>query len=318
MAEALRHRGPDGAGLYLDDRAGLAHTRLSIIDLEGGAQPIGNEDGTLWIVYNGEIFNYPELRQGLVSRGHRFTTSTDTEVILHLYEELGERCVEELNGQFAFAIWDSRRSELFLARDRLGILPLHYLEWNGSILFASEIKALFAAPGVSRRLDPIALDQVFTFWAPLPGTTPFFGVRELPAGHWLKADVSGTAVRKYWELPFVGKDGWNEAGEDALVQEAGAIIRDAVRIRLRADVPVGCYLSGGLDSSGITTLAAKHFSHPVRSFGVRFEEEAFDEGQYQDRMVSFLGCDHSALRAQNDRIGGEFEIGRASCRERVS
>lgn len=306
MAGALEHRGPDGAGLYLDDNAGLAHTRLSIIDLEGGAQPIGNEDGTLWIVYNGEVFNYPELRERLVAGGHRFTTSTDTEVILHLYEEQGERCVEALNGQFAFAIWDSRRGELFLARDRLGILPLHYVEWNGGILFASEIKALFAVPGVPRRLDPIALDQVFTFWAPLPGRTPFGGVNELPPGHWLMANASRTTLRKYWELPFVGRDGWMAGGEEALVEEAGALLRDAVRIRLRADVPVGCYLSGGLDSSGVTTLAAKNFNHSVRTFGIRFEETAFDEGEYQERMVSFLGCDHSVLRADNDRIGASF------------
>ena len=302
----LRHRGPDGAGLYLEDQVGLAHARLSIIDLEGGAQPIHNEDGTLWIVYNGEVFNYPELREGLLAQGHRFSTATDTEVILHLYEERGASCLDALNGQFAFAIWDSGREELFLARDRLGIIPLHYMEWDGVFLFASEIKALFAVPGVPRRLDPLALDQIFTFWAPLPGRTPFEGVRELPPGHWMKTGTDGTMVQKYWELPFADPAGWLNRGEQDLAAEAGELIRDAVRIRLRADVPVGCYLSGGLDSSGITTLVKRDFNHTLKTFGVRFEDKTFDEGDFQARMVSFLGCDHREVVARDGDIGSFF------------
>jgi asparagine synthase (glutamine-hydrolysing) len=306
MAGMLRHRGPDGAGLYLEDQVGLAHARLSIIDLEGGAQPIHNEDGTLWIVYNGEVFNYPELREGLLARGHRFSTATDTEVILHLYEERSASCLDALNGQFAFAIWDSRRAELFLARDRLGIIPLHYMEWDGVFLFASEIKALFAVPGVPRRLNPFALDQIFTFWAPLPGRTPFEGVRELPPGHWMKTSTDGTTVQKYWELPFADPAHWLNRSEQDLAAETGELIRDAVRIRLRADVPVGCYLSGGLDSSGITTLVKRDFNHTLKTFGVRFEDKTFDEGDFQARMVSFLGCDHREVVARTGDIGSSF------------
>lgn len=187
MMGAIRYRGPDEAGIYLDDAVGLGHVRLSIIDLASGGQPIHNEDKSLWIVYNGEVFNYIELRAELEEQGHRFYTTSDTEVLVHLYEQEGPECLGRLNGQFALAIWNSRTQELFLARDRVGIRPLHYTIANGQLCFASEIKALFTLPGISRTIDPRALDQIFTFWTVLPGHTAFQGIHELPPGHYLTA-----------------------------------------------------------------------------------------------------------------------------------
>ncbi|OGP99790.1 MAG: asparagine synthase (glutamine-hydrolyzing) [Deltaproteobacteria bacterium RBG_19FT_COMBO_60_16] len=307
MVSSLRHRGPDASGVYLDDSVGLGHSRLSIVDLAGGDQPIHNEDESLWIVYNGEIFNYPELQKELAARGHRFYTSTDTEVILHLYEEEGAACLSRLNGQFALAIWDNRARSLFLARDRMGIRPLHYIVEKGRLLFASEIKALFQADDVPRRLDPVALDQVFTFWSPLPGRTIFQAVQELPPGHYLVATPEGgVSIRQYWDVPF-GPPGEQSAWEpEELREHVRELLIDAVRIRLRADVPVGSYLSGGLDSSGVTAIVKRHFNNRLRTFGIRFEEPRFDESRFQDGMVSFLGTEHTAIRATNEEIGKAF------------
>ena len=299
MASLLGHRGPDESGLYLDPCAGLAHARLSIIGLEGGAQPIGNEDGTLWIVYNGEVFNYIELRQELRSKGHRFSTETDTEVVLHLYEELGPGCVERLNGQFAFAIWDARKRELFLARDRVGIRPLFFTQQADRLLFASEIKALFLDEGVERALDPVSLVQVLTFWSTLSGRTPFKGISELPPGHWLMLRNGSVTQRRYWDVP-VGDDGDRWTGSlDEAVDALEELFVDAVRLRLRADVPVGAYLSGGLDSSLTTAIIAKHFNNRLRTFSVRFEEARFDETPYQQELVRHLGTDHSEVLFRN-------------------
>ena len=244
MVGALDHRGPDGSGIYVDDWAALGHARLSIIDLAGGSQPIHNEDKSLWIVFNGEIFNYPELRADLTGRGHRFYTSTDTEVILHLYEEKGPSCLDDLNGQFAFAIWSPVSRELFLARDRVGILPLHYTVSGDTLSFASEIKSIFASPDVPRALDPIALDQIFTFWTTLPGRTAFRNVKELPPGHYLTVRNGRLTLSKYWDLPFFPPHEQLSIPPGELRERTLELLRDAVRIRLRADVAVGCYLSG--------------------------------------------------------------------------
>lgn len=197
MVAVQQHRGPDETGFYLDDRVALGQARLSIIDLAGGTQPIHNEDGTLWIVYNGEVFNYPELRADLIAKGHRFYTTCDTEVLLHLFEEKGPDCLHQLNGQFAFAIWNSRTNELFLARDRIGIRPLHYTVHENRLLFASEIKALFTAPGIARRIDPVAMDQIFTFWTTLRGRTVFEGINELPPGHYMQVSGGRVDIRQY-------------------------------------------------------------------------------------------------------------------------
>jgi asparagine synthase (glutamine-hydrolysing) len=306
MIGAQQHRGPDESGLYRDAWVGLGHSRLSIVDLAGGLQPIHNEDETLWISYNGEVYNHPELREELERRGHRFYTHCDTEVILHLYEEKGPACVHELNGQFAFAIWDARKRELFLARDRVGVRPLHYAVHGGELVFASEIKAIFAACDIPRRLDAGALDEIFTLWTTLPGRTAFEGVSEIPPGHHLLLSGGELALSRYWSPPFHPAAELSRAPFEELRREAHRILLDAVRIRLRADVTVGSYLSGGLDSSGVTALIARNFDSRLRTFGIRFEEQAFDEGEHQRLMVAELGVDHTELRATNAAIAASF------------
>jgi len=306
MVGALRHRGPDEAGLYVDGRVGLGHARLSIIDLERGTQPIHNEDESLWIIHNGEIFNYPELKRDLIARGHAFYTSSDTEVILHLYEEKGAACLDDLNGQFALAIWDSVKQELFLARDRIGIRPLYYATDNGRLLFASEIKSIFMCETVSREIDPLAMAQIFTFWTTLSSRTAFKGIHELPPGHYLLVSEGQVRVKRYWDIPFLPPEEQSNAPFAVLAEEVLDLLRDAVRIRLRADVPVGCYLSGGLDSSGVTALVARDFNSNVRTFGIRFEEKAFDEGRFQQSMVERLGVAHKEIEATNRKIGESF------------
>jgi len=306
MMGMITHRGPDEAGVFLDDCVGLGHVRLSIIDLVSGVQPIHNEDQTLWIVYNGEVFNYIELQQELKKKGHRFYTTSDTETILHLYEEKGPSFLEDLNGQFALAIWDSRKRQLLLARDRVGIRPLFYTRVANTLLFASEIKALLAHEAVSGNLDPLALDQIFTFWATLTPQTIFKGIYSVPPGHYLQVTRGKMDVQRYWSVPLPADDDILPSSPQTLCEEMGELLQDAVRLRLRADVPVGCYLSGGLDSSALTTLVAKNFNHDVKTFGIRFEESVFDEGSYQNDMVSFLDVEHKEIQISNEMIGHAF------------
>jgi len=306
MIAVQHHRGPDETGFYLDDRVALGQSRLSIIDLAGGTQPVHNEDQTLWIVYNGEVFNYPELRADLVAKGHRFYTTCDTEVLVHLFEEKGAECLSLLNGQFAFAIWNGRTNELFCARDRIGIRPFHYTVHNDRLLFASEIKALFTAPDLSRRLDPVALDQIFTFWTTLRGRTAFEGISELPPGHYMHVANGKVDVRPWWTIPFCPHDEQCRDSLDDITAHVSDLLHDAIKIRLRADVPVGCYLSGGLDSSGITAKVVRNFNSRVRTFGIRFEEHAFDEGSHQRLMVDHLKVDHQEIVATNALIGQSF------------
>jgi len=303
MIGVLNHRGPDEAGAYVDDYVGLGHARLSIIDLSSGVQPIHNEDRNLWIVYNGEVFNYVELKQELLQKGHRFYTTSDTEVVLHLYEEEGPDCLSRLNGQFGLAIWDARKKELFLARDRLGIRPLYYTIANGKLVFGSEIKAIFMKKDVPREIDPIAMDQIFTFWTTLTPRTVFKDIYEIPPGHFLKICNGHVTIREYWDIPLYSRDEQLDLMPQEICERIQELLQDAVRIRLRADVPVGCYLSGGLDSSGTSALVVKNFDSDVRTFGIRFEHDGFDEGSHQDRMASFLGTSHTELRATNERIG---------------
>ena len=307
MISILRHRGPDETGLYLDDRMAMGHTRLSIIGLDDGTQPISNEDGTLWVVYNGEVFNYPELKADLEEKGHIFRTGTDTEILVHIYEEYGPECLQRLNGQFAFAIWDSVRKELFLARDRVGIRPLHYCRTDGKFLFASEIKALFLDPSVPRQIDPQALSQVITLWTTLTPKTVFKDVFELPPGHFMLLR-QGRIVRQepYWTLPYFSPETrWRGSFDEAL-EETRELLLDSIRIRLRADVPVGAYLSGGLDSSIITSLISGNFNNNLRTFSIGFKEEEFDETPFQQIMVKHLGTDHSHLIIDNNDIRENF------------
>ncbi len=306
MLAAIRHRGPDEAGLYLDDRAGLAHVRLSIIDLSSGTQPIHNADKSLWIIFNGELFNYPELRQQLLSCGHTFYTTSDTEVILHLYEEYGPQCLDRMNGQFALAIWNCRDQELFLARDRVGIRPLHYTILNSQLYFASEIKALLTLPGIRRELDATALQQVFTFWTTLGRQTAFEDIHELPPGHYMRIKNGDVQIKQYWQLRFPENRNHTNESLEKITEQCDEILTDAIRIRLRADVPVGAYLSGGLDSSGITAKVANNFNNDLQTFGIRFEEDAFDEGDSQQAMVSHLSVRHTEIKATNERIAQSF------------
>ena len=298
MIDAVAHRGPDAQGFFVGDEIGLGHARLSILDLASGRQPMANADKNVWISFNGEIFNYVELREELIARGRRFATTSDTEVILQLYEELGPDCVTRLNGDFAFALWDARRRRLMLARDRMGVRPLYYTRRNGTLYFASEVKALLEVPGVSAELDPIALDQIFTFWFPLAPRTAFKHIDELKPAHVLIADPHGTVVRPYWTLdyPRLDEEGPHDArAEAALTDEVEHLLLDATRIRLRADVPVGAYLSGGLDSSLVAAAAKRFVAERLRTFSLTFESAEFDESEHQQAMVRALGTAHESV-----------------------
>ncbi len=303
MQGMLEHRGPDDRGMYVEAAAGLAHTRLSIIDLDGGAQPMPNEDASLWITFNGEIFNYIELREQLLARGHRFRSVSDTEVILHLFEDAGRDALHQLNGQWAFAIWNPLTRTLVLSRDRLGVRPLFYTVCGKQLLFASEIKALFAHPGVSRDIDPIGLDNIFTFWTTIAPRTIFKDVHELPPGHTLIWHDGRITVEQYWQPSFTPGDARGEAdARDALRD----VLTTATRLRLRSDVPVGAFLSGGLDSSLIAALAQRERARPLHTFSVTFDEPEFDEGAYQREVVAALGTIHHELRCGVDDIGRVF------------
>ena len=310
MLGTIRHRGPDQFGIYLGTHVALGHARLSILDLNTGQQPIGNEDQTLWIVYNGEVFNYIELRADLRTRGHRFTTASDTEVILHLYEEYGPDCLNRLNGQFAIAIWDEKDRSLFLARDRLGVRPLFYTQLEGALVFGSEIKAILAHPEVRAELDPVALDQIFTYWSTLSPRTCFRGIVELPPGHYMVAKGGRLRVTPYWTIGFPeeGERAEQRGGRpiESYVEELRALLVDATRIRLRADVPVGAYLSGGLDSSAIAAIIRTLGVSRLDTFSIAFTDAQFDESEHQRRMARFLGTEHQVVLATHEDIGGVF------------
>ena len=306
MVSTIRHRGPDDTGLYTYHQAGLAHARLSIIDLPTGRQPMCNEDQSLWIAFNGEIFNYIELRDELIAKGYRFATRSDTEVLLHLYEEEGETCTARLNGQWAFAIWDTRREKLFLSRDRFGVRPLVYTQAAGAFFFASEIKALLACPDVECALDARALDQILTFWVTLPPRTAFRNIRQLPPGHSLVLEGGRIRISPYWHLEYPPQDGSPSRPEEALAEELLALLWDATNIRLRSDVPVGAYLSGGLDSTVITALTKKLVADRLRTFSVSFGDGEFDESPYQKQASAFLQTEHSCVHCSTEDIARVF------------
>jgi len=299
MIEMLAHRGPDSQGVIVDGNVALANRRLSIIDVAGGYQPMRSAEYALWITFNGEIFNYVELREALERRGHRFVTRCDTEVILHLYQEYGKSCVHQLNGQWAFAIWDSFNGRLFLSRDRLGIRPLFYTICDGTFIFGSEIKAIFAHPAVSRELDLNGLDQVFTFWHTVPPQTVFRGIRELPPASSLTLEQGEIRVERYWDFdydPVAHSAADADANAAAFAEQLMDLLADATRIRLRSDVPVGAYLSGGLDSSTIVALISRFTDVPLRTFSIAFEDGEFDESAYQQEVVRHLGTVHTEVR----------------------
>ena len=307
MIRMLRHRGPDGTGVLALGPAVLAHARLSIIDLSGGAQPMCNEDGSLWVSFNGEIYNYLELRTELEARGHQFKTRSDTEVIVHAYEEYGPACLDAFNGQFAIAIWNTRDRSLFLARDRFGKKPLYYATPKNLFVFGSEIKAVLSHPEVTRDLDLRGLDQVLTFWCTVPPRTVFEGISELPPGHWLKVERGAVSTRCYW-YPKYEDDGESSRTEQDYAEELRALLVDAVRLRmLRSDVPVGAYVSGGIDSTVIAALIRKYTDVPLKTFSVAFEDQEFDESTFQRQVVQHLGiADHHEALCTAADIGGTF------------
>lgn len=310
MLALIRHRGPDEFGIFLGDGVGLGSARLSILDLENGQQPICNEDGTLWIVYNGEIFNHADIRAELEARGHEFKTGTDTEVVLHAFEEYGPECLRRFNGQFAVAIWNTREHALFLARDRFGVRPLFYTMANGSLVFGSEIKAILASNRVTAAIDPISLNQVLTFWSTLSPRTIFKDIAELPPAHWMIADANGVRIQNWWQLDFcdatdAARNPSQREIEDR-AEELRAMLTDAVRLRLRADVPVAAYLSGGLDSSVISALARDVVPDQLSTFSISFNDGEFDESEFQQRMAAHLGTRHEVVSVTHEEIGRVF------------
>jgi asparagine synthase (glutamine-hydrolysing) len=306
MTASLQHRGPDDCGIFNDRNAGLGHARLSIIDLAGGHQPMQSRDGNLTITFNGEIFNYLELRDELTQRGHHFSTSSDTEVILHLYQDLGEDCVDRFNGQWAFAIWDRRKQQLFLSRDRLGVRPLFYTQTPHGFRFASEVKALAVDPSISTEIDLYALDQIFTFWSTIPPRTPFKNIYQLPPGCCLTASSHGLQIRRYWSLSFPTDGGYLRDDEEALSERLRDLLLDSTRIRLRSDVPVGAYLSGGIDSTVTTALAASIVGDRLRSFSITFDDSEYNERRFQQEASSFLHTDHASIACSVKDIAEAF------------
>ncbi len=301
----IRYRGPDEFGAYFDNVCSLGHARLSIIDLSTGQQPLSNEDNSLWIVFNGEIFNYVELRQELEKLGHRFRTHSDTEVIVHAYEQWERNCLNRFNGQFAFAIYDRKRRSLFLARDRMGKRPLFYTSHRGRFYFASEIKSLFCDPSIPRRLDLQGLDQIFTWWTTAPPRTAFESISELEAGSWLEIHDGVTSSGRYWHPSF--PEQFDKARTvDSWAEELHALLVDAVRLRLRADVPVAAYLSGGLDSSAITAIIKNFTQAKLDTFSIAFHDKAYDESAYQNEMAAFLGTNHRQMRCDYHDIAQTF------------
>jgi asparagine synthase (glutamine-hydrolysing) len=299
MMSLISHRGPDDDGIYIDRQAVLGHRRLSIIDLSTGKQPISNEDGTVWIVYNGEIYNFPELREQLLARGHTFTTHTDTEVIVHLYEAHGEGCVNFLRGMFAFALWDTRNKKLLLARDRVGIKPLYYVEDKGNLLFASEIKAFRADPSLALELNPQAIDTFLTFQY-VPGSeTLFRNVRKLEPGHYLVARDGHVEVTRYWDLKFTAPESNGHFRET--VDELRTMLSKTVRDHMISDVPVGVLLSGGVDSTALLRFAVHETQKKISTFTIGFEGQQFaDERPYARLAAETFGSEHYEMTITAD------------------
>jgi asparagine synthase (glutamine-hydrolysing) len=289
MTDAIRHRGPDDDGFYLKGSVGLGMRRLSIIDLKGGQQPIHNQDRTAWIVFNGEIYNYLELREKLEKLGHTFYTNSDTEAIIHAYDRYGADCPKHLRGMFAFAIWDERTQELFLARDRVGKKPLLYAQLNDQFLFGSEFSALLLHPDVSRDIEPKALDYYLSFMCVPAPLTVYRAIRKLEPAHTLRWRKGEIRIERYWQPDFSHKlkISEKEAGERAL-----EVLRDAVRVRLMSEVPLGAFLSGGIDSSAVVALMSEVSSGPIKTFSIGFEEQDFSELHHARRIAEYVGADH--------------------------
>jgi asparagine synthase (glutamine-hydrolysing) len=299
MTDSIRHRGPDDEGHWQGDGAGLGMRRLSIIDVRGGQQPITNEDGSVITVFNGEIYNYRELRHELEAKGHHFTTNSDTETIVHAYEDDGIDFVRRLRGMFAIALWDRRRHRLILARDRFGKKPLHYCINGRRLVFGSELKSLHLAPGVSKELDPLAVSQYFTFgYIPAPRTI-FSGICKLPAAHTLVFENGRAALQRYWQLDFTPRSTDNE---ETAVRRLRELLTEAVRMRLISEVPLGAFLSGGVDSSTVVALMSQVASEPVKTFSIGFEEQDYSEVEYARAVARRYATDHHEFIVRLDLL----------------
>ena len=306
MLSVIRYRGPDESGIYTGRNIGMGNVRLSIIDLTSGQQPISDNSGNYWIVYNGEIFNYIELRKDLEKEGCTFRTTSDTEVVVQAYAQYGVKCLEKFNGQFAFAIWDKKKQELFLARDRVGIRPLFYSVNNGSFSFCSEIKGLFENPEVKRTIFPQGLAQIFTFWTTLTPYTPFENIYELPPGHYMTVDSEKIQIKKYWNLKFPVYSTKSSVILSESIEEFRELFKDAVKIRLRADVRVAAYLSGGIDSSVTTAFIHEIKPEILNTFSISFKDKVFDETNYQLEASKYFNTNHIAYSCTSEEIAENF------------
>jgi asparagine synthase (glutamine-hydrolysing) len=303
MCDVMRHRGPDDEGVHLERGVALGMRRLSIIDLSTGNQPIHNEDGTIWVVFNGEIYNYRELRQALELRGHRFYTASDTETIVHGYEEWGEQVFAKLRGMFGIALWDRRTQTLLVARDRAGIKPLYFAQAAGRLYFGSEAKCVLVNPEVDRRLDAAALDHYLAYQYTPRDRSIFRGIHKLRPGHYLKASAGTVATEQYWQLPIGGAQRAHVMDEHQALEELRTVLADAVRSHMISDVPLGAFLSGGIDSSLVVALMAQASNRPVKTFSIGFEEAEFDELPHARRVAQHLGTDHHELVVRPDALG---------------
>jgi len=309
MCAAIVHRGPDDEGLLVKDGVGLGMRRLSVVDLVGGHQPVFNEDGTVAIVFNGEIFNFQELRQQLLDRGHRLSTHSDTEVIVHLYEDLGEDCVHKLRGMFAFAIYDEKKRRLLLARDRLGKKPLHYAVWNSQLFFASEIKSILAvAPDMAVSDSGALLQYMYFGYIPDPATA-FRSIKKLPPGHLLTYERGETNVRQYWDLPRYATN--FPGSEEECLEHLESLLDESVRRRMIADVPLGALLSGGTDSSTVVALMARASSRPVKTFSIGFRDADFNEAPYARLVAKTFGTEHHELIVEPDILDAVEQLTRS-------
>jgi len=306
MLSVIRHRGPDESGLYIGNNIGLGSVRLSIVDLSTGQQPISDESGNYWIVYNGEVFNYPELRSDLERKGVKLKTQCDTEIVVQMYAMYGADCLKYFNGQFAFSIWDKNKQELFLARDRVGIRPLFYWAKNDTFAFCSEIKGLFTLNQVPKSIRSESLAQIFTFWTTLTPNTPFEDVYELPPAHYMTVKSGKIQIERYWSMEFNQGQILDSRSISDTVAEFEDLFRDAIRIRLRADVQVGAYLSGGLDSSLTTAYIHEIDPGVLNTFSIGFKDKAFDETPYQNEVSKRYNTNHTAFECSSAEISQYF------------
>lgn len=307
MLSLIKHRGPDESGVYLDKNIGIGNVRLSIIDLSSGQQPLSDESGRYWIVYNGEVFNYQELRTELIAKGVHFKTNCDTEVVVQMFAINGPECVNRFNGQFAFCIWDKVKKEFFLARDRVGIRPVFYWHKQDSFAFCSEIKGLFSLDQVEKSFDQQSLSQIFTFWTTLTPNTPFKNIYELQPGHYMTVNTEGIAIKRYWDYCYPDQKNVNDQPISKSLEKLDELLFDAVKIRLKADVPVGAYLSGGLDSSVTTAYINQINPDILNTFSIGFHDQDYDETSFQLEAARFFNTNHSAFKCTSDEIAENLE-----------